>query len=67
MGASDVSRLQTVPYICTFGAPDKGQMLDVCQSQTSDPGLKVLQGGRLATSLPQCRTAGPNTGLGIPM
>jgi hypothetical protein len=42
-----VSRLDIVPYICTFvqydgtfGAPDQGQMLDVWESQTTESGLR---------------------------
>ncbi len=53
-------------YNRAFGAPDKGQMLDVCQGQTAESGLRILWGGRLTTSLSQRRTAGPNAGLGIP-
>ncbi len=34
--------LTTVPYNHTFGVPDKGQMLDMCQGQTTESGLKVL-------------------------
>jgi hypothetical protein len=58
-GASDVSGLQTVPYNCTFGAPDKGLKLEVCQVQTAESGLTILWGGWLTTSALQCRTAGP--------
>jgi hypothetical protein len=50
-GGSDVSRLQTVPYNCTFGAPNKGQTLDVCQVHTAESDFRILQGDKLATSL----------------
>jgi hypothetical protein len=32
--------LINVPYICTFGAPDQGQMLDVRESQTTESALR---------------------------
>jgi hypothetical protein len=32
--------LKNVPYICTFGAPDQGQMLDVRESQTAKSALR---------------------------
>jgi hypothetical protein len=28
--------LRNAPYICTFGAPDQGQTLDVQESQTAE-------------------------------
>ncbi len=40
MGASDVSQLE--PVHCTFGVPDKGQMLDVQYSQTVESGSEVV-------------------------
>ncbi len=32
--------LINVPYICTFGAPDQGQTLDVQESQTTKSALR---------------------------
>ncbi len=42
INTSDVSCLQTVPYNCTFSAPEMGQMLDVSQDQTAESGLRIL-------------------------